>query len=135
MLCRRVPWGNIESFSNDGASSYLRWAPGDCTAYDLIVSKIGDTACGYIGGDHVVTARIGYRWLSAPLSLDDLGCVYADTLHEQMFGHQKEVDLTSNYSLLIYAILLNYACFEDKYSLEYVEELKNHELIKSRFGF
>lgn len=134
MLCRRVPWGNIESFSTDGVSSYLRWAPGDCTAYDLIVSRIGDTACGYIGGDYMVTARIRGKWMSAPLSLDSLGYVHAGTLHQVMFGSQNE-DRAILYSLVIYTIMLNYSCFDSNYSSEYVEELKNHDLIKGRFGF
>lgn len=135
MLNSRVPWGNIECYSNDGSSSYLRWAPGDCTAYEAVVSYIGYVPCGYVGGDCMVSVRIGDCWKSIPLSLNDMGIIHCSLLEEHLFSREEDVSQTMMYTVLIYTLMLNYALFDSDMAKEYVEELKLHAWVESRFGF
>jgi hypothetical protein len=135
MLNSRVPWGKIESFSDRGESSYLRWAPGDVTAYEAIVSYLGYNAGGYIGGDCMVSVCIGGKWKSVPISVGDMGIIHVSILEEHLFGYKEELSDTTQYTVLIYAIMLNYSLFKNDIAKAYIEELKQHPWIKSRFGF
>jgi hypothetical protein len=130
-----VPWGRIECYSNTGSSSYLRWAPGDCTAYDAVVSYVGYVPCGYIGGDSMVSIRICDCWKSIPLSLTDIGIIHTSLLEEHLFSREEDVSQTMQYTVLIYTIMLNHALLDNDMSKEYVDELKQHPWIKPRFGF
>jgi hypothetical protein len=135
MLDSKVPWGKIEAFSDRGESSYLRWAPGDATAYEATVCYLGYNAGGYIGGDSMVSVRIGSRWKSVPLSVNDMGVIHTSVLEEHLFEHADKLSDTTLYTVLIYTIMLNYSLFKNDMAKEYVEELKRHPWIKSRFNF
>jgi len=135
MLNQRVPWGKIECYNGSFTGAYLRWAPGDCTAYEIIMNHIGPIACGYTGGDHMISFRIGDRWRSVPLSVDDMGMIHSSVLEEHLFHVDEEISETTLYTVLIYTIMLNYSLFDNDISNEYIDELKQHPWIKSRFGF
>jgi hypothetical protein len=128
MLNKRVPWGKIEAYLNHGDMSYLRWAPGDCTAYDATVCYLGHNAGGFIGGDCMVSIRIGNKWKSVPLSVNDMGMISPSILEEHLFdsNESKELSHTTLYTLLIYAIMLNYSLFNNDMANEYIAELHGY---------